>query len=92
MPETDLDIARKFFKMLETHGVNVKIAMPDDPDSWDGAEITILEEVLNDSTLTFCFERDGEFYRIMGACNRNGFYSDEIHKNRNKSYEELEKK
>ncbi len=89
MNETDLDIALKFFKMLEKHGVNVKVEMPMDPDSWDGSEITIYDEVLNQPTLTFCFERDREFYRIMGCHARSGFYSDEIHKNNNKTYIEL---
>lgn len=91
MPEKDLDIAMRFFKMLEAHGVNVKVEMPMDPDSWDGVEATIYDEVLGESTLTFCFEKDGEFYRIMGVHNRNGFYSDEIHKSANKTYEEIEK-
>ena len=62
------------------------------PDSWGGCKVTILDEVLGDSTLTFCFEKGGEFYRIMGATCRNGFFSDEIHKNNNKTYAQLEKK
>jgi hypothetical protein len=86
MGESDLDIAMRFFKMLEKHGVNVEVEMPMDPNSWDGVEVTILDEVCGDKTLTFCFEKDKEFYRIMGATVRNGFYSDEIHKNNNKTY------
>jgi hypothetical protein len=73
--KTDKEITLDFINMISLKGVKIKYSYD------EGNEYTILSNnspFPNKETLTFCFDDDGNFNRIMGYV--GDYFSDEVFK------------